>query len=46
MQRRHRTPWPIAMVGAWLLEAFKQLALLGARERKPRYVPRAGLQLV
>jgi hypothetical protein len=46
MQRLHRTPGPIAMVGAWLREALKQLALLGGRKRKPAYIPRAGLQLV
>ena len=46
MQRRHRTPGPIAMAGAWLSEALKQLATLGGRKRKPADVPRAGLPLV
>jgi hypothetical protein len=46
MQRRHRTPRPIAMVGAWLREAPKQLAMLGGRKRESAHVPGAGLQLV
>jgi hypothetical protein len=35
MQGCHRTPRPIAMVGAWLRQARKQLAMLGGRQRKP-----------
>ena len=46
MQRRHRTPRPIAVARAWLPKALKQLATLGGRKRKPAHVPRAGLQLV
>jgi hypothetical protein len=46
MQRRHHTPRPIAVVGAWLREAPKQLAMLGGRKRKAAHVPAAGLQLV